>query len=94
MFCYGDKETWYKKIVPSGMLPAVQLDGDVITESDDILHALESEYGPLHKGMQHPDVVPLRKLERLLFRAWCNWLCYAASSNAEEKHNRDQHECY
>ena len=33
MFCYGDKETWYKKIVPSGMLPAVQLDGKVITES-------------------------------------------------------------
>lgn len=71
MFCYGEKEKWYKKIVPSGMLPAVQLDGKVITESDDILTALESSFGPLHKGMGHRDVLPLRKLERLLFRAWC-----------------------
>ena len=41
MFCYGDKESWYKRVVPSGMLPALQLDGRVITESDDILFELE-----------------------------------------------------
>ena len=34
MFCYGEKENWYKKIVPSGMLPALALDGKMITESD------------------------------------------------------------
>jgi glutathione S-transferase len=27
MFCYGEKEAWYTKKVPSGMLPAVELDG-------------------------------------------------------------------
>ena len=27
MFCYGKKESWYKGIVPSGMLPAVAIDG-------------------------------------------------------------------
>ena len=32
MFCYGEKEAWYKKKVPSGMLPALELDGRMITE--------------------------------------------------------------
>lgn len=43
MFCYGKKEPWYKRVVPSGMLPALSLtpDGRIITESDDIMVALE-----------------------------------------------------
>lgn len=90
MFCYGKKERWYKKIVPSGMLPAIELDGCVITESDDILIALEKVFGVLGWGMQDPKVLPLRRLERLLFRAWCNWLCYRARSPQEEKYNREQ----
>lgn len=79
MFCYGEKESWYKRIVPSGMLPALALDGRMITESDDILIALESAFGPLTYAMEDPKVLPLRRLERLLFRAWCNWLCRPAS---------------
>ncbi len=74
MFCYGEKERWYKKIVPSGMLPALELDGRIITESDDILLALEAAFGPLTHPMKDAKVVPLRQLERLLFRAWCTWL--------------------
>ena len=31
MFCYGEKERWYTRLVPSGMLPARELDGRVIT---------------------------------------------------------------
>jgi glutathione S-transferase len=76
MFCYGEKESWYKRIVPSGMLPALELDGRLITESDSILIALEQVFGPLGQGMESPTVLPLRQLERLLFRAWCSWLCY------------------
>ena len=75
MFCYGEKEAWYKRKVPSGMLPALELDGQIITESDVILYELERAFGPLYKGMEDPAVIPLRKLERLLFRAWCGWLC-------------------
>ena len=90
MFCYGEKESWYKRKVPSGMLPAIELDGRIITESDDILIALEQIYGPLSLGMKHPAVMPLRRLERLLFRAWCSWLCYPASSAKVEQHNRNQ----
>jgi glutathione S-transferase len=76
MFCYGEKERWFKQIVPSGMLPALELDGHLITESDLILQALEEAFGPLGEGMQNPDVFALRQLERRLFRAWCQWLCY------------------
>jgi glutathione S-transferase len=90
MFCYGEKESWYKRKVPSGMLPAIDLDGLTITESDDILITLEQVYGPLGLGMEHPQVIPLRRLERLLFRAWCSWLCYRASSPRIEQDNRDR----
>ncbi len=88
MFCYGKKESWYKQRVPSGMLPAVELDGKIITESDDILIALEQAFGVLYRGMQDPKVIPLRQLERLLFRAWCSWLCHQAIFPGQEKSNQ------
>ena len=90
MFCYGKKESWYKRKVPSGMLPAVELDGQIITESDDILLALEKVFGVLYLGMEDPRVIPLRRLERLLFRAWCAWLCYRTIFPGQEKGNRQQ----
>jgi glutathione S-transferase len=90
MFCYGEKESWYKQKVPSGMLPALELDGRIITESDDILLALEQAFGSLGAGMKDPTVFHLRQLERLLFRAWCNWLCRRSTSAQEEQCNREQ----
>lgn len=90
MFCYGEKERWYKQKVPSGMLPAIELDGRLITESDDILIALERAFGSLGLGMQDPVVMQLRQLERLLFRAWCTWLCYPTRSPQQDRQNRDQ----
>ena len=90
MFCYGTKEEWYKRIVPSGMLPVLELDGQIITESDDILIALEQAFGALKYGMKEPQVLTLRKLERLLFRAWCGWLCYPAMMPGADKRNREQ----
>ena len=90
MFCYGEKESWYKRKVPSGMLPAIALDDRIITESDDILIALEQVFGALGAGMEDPAVLPLRWLERLLFRAWCAWLCRRASSSREEQRHREQ----
>ncbi|BAW97572.1 hypothetical protein NIES970_25260 [[Synechococcus] sp. NIES-970] len=88
MFCYGEKETWYKQKVPSGMLPAVELDGQLITESDDILLALEQAFGPLTFAMTDPKVLPLRRLERLLFRAWCNWLCRSPMFPGQDQEGR------
>lgn len=88
MFCYGEKEAWYKKIVPSGMLPALDINGRIITESDAILEALEVEFGPLYAGLEAPRVVAIRRLERHLFRAWCQWLCYPSRSERAEKENK------
>jgi glutathione S-transferase len=90
MFCYGEKEAWYKRKVPSGMLPAIELDGKIVTESDDILLALEKAFGPLSLAMTDPQVLPLRQLERLLFRAWCSWLCYPSQSAQQDEQQRQQ----
>ncbi len=83
MFCYGEKEAWYQRLVPSGMLPAVELDGRLITESDRILESLEAAFGCLGPGMREPEVLPLRRLERQLFQAWCQWLCYPHSPRSD-----------
>ncbi len=88
MFCYGQKETWYTDLVRGGMLPALQLDGRLITESDHILEALEEAFGTLGPGMNDPRVLPLRQLERQLFRAWCQWLCVPSRDAAEEARGR------
>ena len=90
MFCYGQKESWYKRLVPSGMLPAIALDGRLITESDDILLALEQEFGALTHSMVAPEVMPLRRLERQLFRAWCGWLCYPPQLFQGDRSHRRQ----
>ena len=82
MFCYGEKEDWYKRLLPSGMLPALELDGQLISESDLILQALEQAFGPLERPLNDPDVFSLRQLERRLFRAWCQWLCYCQGQGA------------
>ena len=58
------------------MLPALALDGELITESDRILLVLEAAFGPLGLPLEHPRMLGLRQLERDLFRAWCTWLCY------------------
>ena len=84
MFCYGEKEQWYTDLVRRGMLPAVEIDGRLITESDHILEALEGTFGAFGPGMNDAAVLPLRQLERLLFRAWCQWLCVPARDAAEE----------
>ncbi len=90
MFCYGEKEEWFRRLVPSGLLPALELDGRLITESDDILLALERAFGPLGAGMTDPAVLPLRQLERVLFRAWCPWLCTPGLAAREEERAAQQ----
>lgn len=82
MFCYGTKEQWYKSIVPTGMLPAVEIDGRVVTESDVILEQLEAAFGAL--GEPIAAITAQRRLERQLFSAWCDWLCRPSSSDADD----------
>ena len=90
MRCYGPKEPWFTALVPSGMLPALELNGRLITESDRILEALERAFGPVGAGMNDRRVRRLRELERLLFRAWCVWLCSPGLREDQEWRARDQ----
>jgi len=90
MRCYGPKEAWFTAKVPSGMLPALEIDGRLVTESDRILEALERAFRPQGVSMNDPEVRRLRELERLLFRAWCVWLCSPGLSERQEQLARDQ----
>jgi len=75
MYCYGEKESWYLEKVRTGKLPAIELYGKIITESDDIINFLEKEYGILGTSIASNELYQTRKIERGIFRAWCEWLC-------------------
>ena len=90
MRCYGEKERWYLKKVPSGMLPALEIDNRLITESDQILLALENVFGPLGTPLQDDRSLELRNLERKLFQAWCMWLCYPTITTRQENRKKEQ----
>ena len=90
MRCYGTKEPWFLDRVPSGMLPALDLGGQLITESDEILLALESRFGPLGLPMNSAEGLRLRQLERLLFQAWCLWLCRPGLGKWADQRAREQ----
>ncbi len=75
MFCYGKKETWFLDKVSSGKLPAIELNGQIITESDQIIHSLEKEFGCLGTSINAIEFQNTRKIERDIFRSWCEWLC-------------------
>lgn len=80
MRSYGDKTQEFLKKVPRGLLPAVELDGKVMTESLDIMFAIESMFPDRYRPMfpMEPKVrqraVKLLELERQAFGAWCSYL--------------------
>tara|TARA_Y100001968_G_C19446644_1_gene765744 strand:+ start:3802 stop:5052 length:1251 start_codon:yes stop_codon:yes gene_type:complete len=90
MRCYGNKESWYLKKVSSGILPAIELDNKLITESDEILLSLEKTFGALGNSLIHPETMILRNLERQLFRAWCIWLCNPSFNRKQEDQKQEQ----
>lgn len=79
MRCYGEKPAWFTKMVPSGLLPVLQLDGKIVTESMDIMFLIEHKF-PDHNpllpsgGPELAAVDSLLGLERRLAGAWMNRL--------------------
>ncbi len=90
MRCYGEKEDWYLKKVPSGIFPAIELDQKILTESDQILLRLEKTFGPLGMPLGEPEIIDLRNLERKLFRAWCIWLCNPSLNKWQSQRRENQ----
>mmetsp|Transcript_28528 Transcript_28528/g.37323 ORF Transcript_28528/g.37323 Transcript_28528/m.37323 type:complete len:522 (-) Transcript_28528:303-1868(-) len=78
--CYGDKPQWFRQLNPSGMLPVAEIDGKLITESNDIMQALEDQFpdhNPLIPRVSSPEganMSGLLRLERELFSVWFRWL--------------------
>lgn len=90
MRCYGDKPPEFLAKVPSGLLPVLEVDGQVITESAVIQQLLEKWY-PV-PAMLPPDgteessrASSLFRLERRLFSYWLQWLCNGWGAT-ENKH--------
>ena len=90
MYCYGQKEKWYLKKVGSGKLPAIEFNGQIITESDNIITFLENEFGTLGSSLLSNDIREARNLEREIFRSWCNWLCRNSFSYLDESFRKNK----
>lgn len=73
MRSYGDKPAWFLKKVPSGLLPVLELDGELITESLVIMQILEQNFPaiPMIPEKDFDRANMLLRLERKLFSAWC-----------------------
>ncbi|GBG24085.1 Glutathione S-transferase DHAR2 [Hondaea fermentalgiana] len=87
--CFGLKEDYYRELVPDGKVPAVTLDGAIITDSDNIIERLEASFGPLGEhSMRAPPVVRLRNVETSLRTAWLSWLTERDRSPADAKRRK------
>ena len=80
MRCYGDKPREFLNKVPSGLLPVIEVDGQVITESALIAKLLEEWYPepallPPKQTEEASRAEYLMRLERQLFSDWLQWLC-------------------
>ncbi len=71
---------WIREQVPSGLLPAMELDGQLIVESAEIMRILEEAF-PDNKPLLPPKgskerqrADSLMRLERRLFSDWLSWL--------------------
>jgi len=82
MRSYGDKPKSYLAKCPRGLLPALELDGELYTESLDIMAMVDEVFtGPEHRQMLPPRdskdwqrMEKLLRLERGLFSAWCGYV--------------------
>jgi len=79
MSCYGDKPASFRALSPGGGIPVARIDGRVLTESNDIMYALERIFTehpmlPAEGTPESAKVQTLLDLERSLFSAWFGWL--------------------
>lgn len=79
MRCYGDKPAEFLAKVPSGLLPVIEVDGQMITESGVIRQLLEGWYSnppllPPEGTEERNRATSLFRLERRLFSDWLQWL--------------------
>jgi len=84
MRCYGGKPAEFLAKVPSGLLPVLEMDGRVVTESATIMALLEDRHASdpaRHRPLMPPrgtaeraEADALLRLERRFFGDWLDWL--------------------
>lgn len=79
MRSYGDKPAEYLRKVPNGLLPAMEIDGQFMTDSIPIMLTIDAEFAEYGPRMVPPPgsaererAEALLRLERELFRDWCS----------------------
>jgi glutathione S-transferase len=91
MRCYGRKSEEYLALVPSGLLPAVKIDGQLFTESLDIMFEVERTFSglPYKKSIEADDDAKMQsfhtfvRLERIMAGAWFNMLRGSMSTSGK-----------
>ena len=90
MRCYGPKPRAFMDKVPSGLLPVLEVDGQIITESSVIQSLLEQMY-PDYTPLLPPQGTrvlqragALLQLQRQLIGDWLNYLCRGAQKGRFE----------
>ena len=79
MRSYGEKPQSFTSKVPGGFLPALELDGQMWTESLDIMAMLDDTFPdiptlPPRDSDEFQRARALLQLERKLFRVWCDYV--------------------
>ena len=80
---YGDKPAWYTRLVDGGGLPAIELDGELHTESLDIMRLLDATFADCGPRMVPPEALdasglethaasPSRRCSCATGSAWCS----------------------
>uniref|UniRef100_A0A7R9Y8T1 GST N-terminal domain-containing protein n=1 Tax=Pinguiococcus pyrenoidosus TaxID=172671 RepID=A0A7R9Y8T1_9STRA len=103
MRSYGAKPKEFLEKVPNGLLPAMELDGKLMTDSQRIMVTLENVFdGPEYDPEGYLTLPTIRKdaalmsraeellrLERELFSAWCQW-CFRPDFGDMNKRNFEE----
>ncbi|CAM9937690.1 unnamed protein product [Phaeothamnion confervicola] len=91
--CYGEKPLWFRQLMPSGMLPVAEIDGEIIRAGSDAIRRTLEERFPENNPLLPPpgspkaaQVGPLMQLERKLFSAWFGWLT-SGGADARQREN-------
>lgn len=82
MSCYGKKNKEFLAKVPSGLLPVIELDGEIVTESMDIMFLIEEQFSapkfsktiPSDNADMMQAFHKFMRLERLYIGAWLGCL--------------------
>lgn len=87
---YGDKPAWYTRLVDGGKLPAVELDGRLITESLEIVRELDEifvDHAPImipteSNSEDKQRATDLLELEKELQSSWFSFVFYPVEGDA------------